>query len=98
MAKGASKKTSGRKARIPRPKIPPVIGKVLYYPRLVLRFIFWPLRPFGRYFKGAWQELKEVTWPNRKMSIQLTLAVIVFTLLLSAVIAALDFGFEQLVK
>ena len=93
MKKGTSKKKLST-PKIKAPKAVKSAGKALG----PLKYIVWPLRPFGRYFKGAWQELRLVTWPNRKTSLQLTAAVIVFTLILSAFIAALDFGFEELVK
>ena len=98
MKKGASSKTSWWKPRIPRPRMPKVVKQIFHYPLMVLGFIFKPLSPFGRYFRGAWRELKLVTWPTRKTSVQLTIAVIIFTLLLSSFIALLDYGFEQLVK
>ncbi len=56
------------------------------------------LRTFGGYFTGAWRELREVRWPTRRATWVLTLAVIVFTSLLTGFILALDFGFEQLFK
>lgn len=56
------------------------------------------LRAFGGYFKGSWQELKQVRWPNRRATWSLTLAVILFTTFFIALILALDYGFEQLFK
>lgn len=89
-----------RRLRIPKPKAPKApkwlkkVGRVLK-PVLV---IFRPLRPLGRYVKGAWFELRQVVWPDRKSTLKLSLAVILFTALLTVFIVALDFGFEQLVK
>lgn len=48
------------------------------------------------YFKGAWQELKQVRWPTRKATWGLTLAVIIFSLFFVAVILLLDGGFNYL--
>lgn len=56
------------------------------------------LRAIGEYFKGAVTELKQVKWPTRKASLNLTLAVILFTAVMSGFILALDYGFEQLFK
>lgn len=86
----APQKKSEEKQKKSSPKKFKFLKKVL--------IIFAPFRPFGRYVKGAWQELRQVTWPNRKTSIQLTIAVILFTAVMSGLIVALDFGFEQLVK
>ena len=63
-----------------------------------LLIIFRPFRPLGRYFAGAWRELRQVTWPTRRVTFKLTVAVLVFTTVLTGFIVALDFGFEQLVK
>lgn len=62
--------------------------------------IKWPkwLRAIGGYFKGAWVELRQVRWPNRKATWGLTLAVIIFSLFFAAVIVALDFAFNYLFK
>lgn len=56
------------------------------------------LRSFGGYFVGSFRELKQVKWPTRKMTWQLTGAVILFTIIMTLVITALDLGFEELVK
>ncbi|HSE29637.1 MAG TPA: preprotein translocase subunit SecE [Candidatus Saccharimonadales bacterium] len=56
------------------------------------------LKAIGGYFSGAVVELKQVKWPNRKASISLTVAVILFTAVMSGFILALDYGFEQLFK
>lgn len=48
------------------------------------------------YFKGAWLELKQVRWPNRRATWSLTFAIIIFTLLFTALILLLDAGFKYL--
>ncbi len=53
-----------------------------------------PLAPIGRYFKGAWYELKQVRWPNRKATWGLTLAVIAFTAFFVVLILLLDALFK----
>ncbi len=57
-----------------------------------------PLKALGRYFKGAWTELRQVRWPNRKQTWALTLAVIVFSLAIGGLIFLLDLGFTYLFK
>lgn len=52
----------------------------------------------GQYFKGSWFELRQVRWPNRKQTWQLTLAVIAFSLLLGGLIFGLDALFTWLFK
>jgi len=50
------------------------------------------------YFRNSWRELKQVTWPNRKQSRQLTFAVIMFSVVLGVFVALLDLGFGKLFK
>lgn len=77
-----------------------------------LRFLLWPFktRParfigrvlaaifFLRYFRNAWKELRGVTWPSRKETWQLTLAVFTFAVVFGIVITAVDYGLEKLFK
>lgn len=56
------------------------------------------LKATGAYFKGAAHELGQVKWPTRRATWGFTLAVILFTIVLSGFILALDYGFEQLFK
>lgn len=51
-----------------------------------------------RYFKESWQELEKVTWPDRKTSIRLTIAVVVLSLMVGGFIAAVDFGLVEVLQ
>lgn len=55
-----------------------------------------PLRAIGGYFKGAWVELRQVRWPNRRATWGMTLAVIGFTAFFVVLIVLLDAGFKYL--
>ena len=55
-----------------------------------------PFTALGRYFKGAWYELRQVRWPNRKATWSLTAAVIAFTAFFAALILLLDALFKYL--
>ncbi len=57
-----------------------------------------PIRAIGGYFKGAWQELRQVRWPNRAATWSLTLAVILFSLFFAGIILGLDTAFSYLFK
>jgi preprotein translocase subunit SecE len=48
----------------------------------------------GGYFKGAWQELRQVHWPTRKSTWGLTLAVLMFSAFFVVFITLLDAGFK----
>ena len=56
------------------------------------------LRAIGGYFSGAWYELQQVHWPDRKATWGLTLAVIAFSGFFAALILGLDFVFQYLFK
>jgi preprotein translocase SecE subunit len=72
--------------------------------RLLLRI--GRLKPFqiiGRilvpaYIRNSWKELRQVTWPGRRESWQLTLAVIIFSIVFGALIAAVDYGLDKVFK
>ena len=50
----------------------------------------------GGYFKGAWVELRQVRWPNRRATWALTLAVILFSVFFGVLISLLDTLFKYL--
>jgi len=56
------------------------------------------LRAIGGYFKGSYQELRQVKWPNRRATWSLTFAVILFTIVFVALILSLDYAFDLLFK
>jgi preprotein translocase SecE subunit len=60
--------------------------------RFVARYIIPP------YFRQSWRELRQVTWPNRKQTRQLTGAVIIFSVVFGIVVAAFDYGLDKLFK
>jgi preprotein translocase SecE subunit len=55
---------------------------------------FGPLGGFFGYFKGAWQELRQVHWPNRRATWGLTGAVLLFAAFFVVFITALDALFK----
>ena len=42
------------------------------------------------YFRGAFQEIRQVRWPNRKETWKMTLSVIIYVAILAAAIMLLD--------
>lgn len=50
------------------------------------------------YFRNSWKELRQVTWPGRRESWQLTLAVIMFAIIFGVLIAIVDFGLDKVFK
>jgi len=76
------------------------------------RFLLWPFktRPMRwlgrvlshvlllRYFRNSWKELKLVTWPNRKQTTQLTIAVFAFAIAFGLAVAITDYGLDKIFK
>ena len=59
----------------------------------VIGRILWPT-----YFRNSWKELKQVTWPARRETLQLVLAVIIFSSIFGILIAIVDYGLNKLFK
>ncbi len=53
-----------------------------------------PFRAMADYFKGAWYELRQVRWPDRKATWSMTGALLLFTLFFVVVILLLDTLFK----
>src|SRR3989344_2304916 len=64
----------------------------LVKPFRFLRFIVPP------YFRNSWRELKQVSWPSKKQTWQLTVAVFIFALGFAAFITILDWGLDKVFK
>lgn len=56
------------------------------------------IKKFFGYFKGAWFELRQVRWPNRRATAILTVALLIFTALFAGFILIVDLAFENLFK
>jgi preprotein translocase subunit SecE len=67
------------------------LGRIKFF-RIIGR-ILWPT-----YFRNSFRELRQVTWPNRKQSRQLTVAVIIFSVIFGVMIAIVDFGLDKVFK
>lgn len=64
-----------------------------------------PVRKIGRviaavllinYFRSSWRELRQVSWPDRKSTFKLTIAVFVFAIIFGAIVASADYGLDKL--
>jgi preprotein translocase SecE subunit len=84
------------------------IGRLLRPFRFLLRpFKTRPMRFIGRilskilliqYFRNSWKELKQVTWPNRKETTQLSIAVFAFAIVFGIFISVVDYGLDKVFK
>ncbi len=84
-SKPETKREKNTKVENPNPKNKSAIKKTLT-----------PFTALGRYFKGAWFELKQVRWPTRRATWGLTAAVVLYSLFFVALIVLLDAGFNNL--
>jgi len=50
------------------------------------------------YFRNAWKELKQVTWPGRLETWRLVFAVFIFAIALGLLVSVLDYGLEKLLR
>ena len=62
-------------------------------PFRLIGHILWP-----KYFRNSWKELRQVTWPTRRESTQLTGAVIIFATVFGLLIAVVDYGLDKIFK
>jgi preprotein translocase SecE subunit len=64
-------------------------------PLRALRFLRYLVPP---YFRNSWRELKEVKWPGRKETAQLTLAVFTFAIIFGLIVTITDYGLDKVFK
>ena len=50
------------------------------------------MKKVKEYFQGVWGELKKVTWPTNKDVFNHTIIVIISSVVVMLIVAALDFG------
>jgi preprotein translocase SecE subunit len=62
------------------------------------RFLKKRIRLWPRYFSESWREIKQVTWPNRRETIRLTVAVGIFSLIFGITVALLDYGLDKVFR
>lgn len=79
------------------------IGKKEYHPvklpdNKVGKFLTSNRKVTPKFLREAWAELRQVTWPNRKETAKLTLAVFVFAITFGLLIAGVDFGLDKLFR
>ncbi|MBI4034729.1 preprotein translocase subunit SecE [Candidatus Saccharibacteria bacterium] len=72
-----------------------VFGRWLRPLAPLLKVLRW-LAP--RYFVNAWREVRQVTWPNRRETWRLTLAVFVFATIFGFAIFGVDKVLERIFK
>ena len=56
------------------------------------------MKPLFEYLSASRAELAKVTWPTRQQTARLTILVVLFSLLMSAVLGALDWVFLTIIQ
>jgi preprotein translocase SecE subunit len=67
--------------------------KPIYFVFHIIGLILLP-----KYIRSSFAELKQVNWPNFKLSLRLTWAVLAFAIIFGVSIAILDYGLDKLFK
>ena len=77
-------------------------GKREYYLPLpdnkVGRFLNKRRHYMPSYFRGAWQEVRQVKWPARRETAKLTVAVFMFAAFFMMLITIADYGLDKVFK
>jgi preprotein translocase SecE subunit len=96
----ADSTSSRRKLRKPKAERAAQPKRKIFAPlRAIWRPTRWVLRHIvPGYFKSAFHELRLTTWPNRKQSRQLTIAVVMFAVIFGIFVSVLDYGLNKVFK
>ncbi len=77
-------------------------GRKEYYLPLpdnkVGRFLNKRRKVIPSYFRGAWDELRQVKWSSRKETAKLTVAVFMFAIFFMTLISVIDFVLDKIFK
>lgn len=56
------------------------------------------VRFMPKFLAEAWQEIRQVTWPTPRETLRLSVAVFIFAVILTAVVAVLDLGLDKIFR
>ena len=60
--------------------------------------LFRPFVAFGRYVRNSWRELRRVEWPSRRATWKMTLAVIIFCVIVGLFVLLCDWASQWLIE
>jgi preprotein translocase SecE subunit len=86
-AKAGRRRAPSNTKKVLNKKPLPKALKVILAPFIL---ISKPFRALGKYIASSWKEIRQVRWPNRKLTWKMTLAVVAYTALFIVTISALD--------
>ena len=85
-AKSDKKDKKAKKAKSEKKPMPMPLRIITFPFRMILK----PFIALGRYIKGSWQEIRQVSWPNRKATWKLVFAIFVYSAFFIVLVMALD--------
>jgi preprotein translocase subunit SecE len=100
-AKPRKLRTTASQATKPVKKVVEIGKKEVYLPmpkNKAGRFLNKRRHIIPKYFRESWKELKKVTWPDRKQTIQLTFAVFAFAIVFMLFVGIVDYGLDKLFR
>lgn len=72
------------------------------WPVRKLAFLGKPFKFLGRFvpgfIKGAWREIRLVTWPDARQTMRLTMAVFIFSVVFAAIVGVLDYVIGEIFR
>ena len=51
-----------------------------------------------KFLRDSWKEIRQVTWPNMRLTFRLTMAVFIFSVVFAVIVGILDFGLDKLFR
>ncbi len=74
------------------------LGRLKFWKPLKATFRFLGRVLIPPYIRHSVYELRQVAWPNRRQTLQLTTAVIMFALVFGVIVAVFDTGLDKVFK
>jgi len=90
-----------KKARKPLHKARTLAKREYYIPlpdNKAGAFLNKPRKLLPGYFRESWDELKQVAWPDRRTTVKLTTAVLIFAVVFGVLIAIVDWGLDKVFR
>jgi preprotein translocase SecE subunit len=105
-------KTEAKASKVPKRRLRRAAKTVVRPLRRPARVASWPfrLRPvrfvgrvlgrilWPKYFRNAWTEIRQVTWPSRKDTWKLTFAVLIFAVMFGLLAAGTDVVLDKIIR
>lgn len=99
---------AGKSRKIPKIKLPKKVqsskkffGKSYHLPlpdNRLGNILSKRVRIFPKYIKNSLVELRQVDWPNRKLTINLSFAVMIFAIVFGLFVTIIDYGLDKVFK